>query len=349
MTQAKTMYGIQLTGHGGPEKLQYSDTIAVPTLTDNDVLIRVLAAGVNNTDVNTRIAWYSKGDGDSADASWSGQALSFPLIQGADVCGEIVAVGRHISPTRIGERVLIEPCITEANSAPLSTPWYFGSECHGGFAEYTKVDAKHAYKVDSQLTDVELASFPCSYSTAENMLTRANVTANDTVVVSGASGGVGSASVQLAKARGARVIAIASEEKCQQLCDIGADQVIPRGTDLCGALGENSVNVVIDLVAGQQWPSFLSILAPKGRYAVAGAIGGAMVELDIRTLYLKDLRFFGCTVLEKGVFTNLIHHIEQENIKPLVAQTFPLKDIHLAQESFLQKGYVGKIVLSLSF
>ncbi|GAB7224047.1 alcohol dehydrogenase family protein [Vibrio owensii] len=346
-TLPTTMKGVLLTGHGGPEMLEYRQDIPVPTPKENEVLIRVSAAGVNNTDINTRIGWYSKGDNDSEDASWSGNALVLPRIQGADVCGEIVAVGSMVDESRIGERVLIEPCLSDVNGETINPPWYFGSECDGGFAEYTVVSAKHAYQLKTELTDVELASFPCSYSTAENMLTRSRIAKGDRVLISGASGGVGSAAIQLAKARGATVIAITSPSKNEQVLELGADEVVPRNTNLVEALGNNSVDVVIDLVAGDQWPQFLEVLRPKGRYAVSGAIGGAMVELDVRTLYLKDLSFFGCTVLEPEVFGNLVHHIEQGNIKPLVAQTFPLEDINQAQAAFQEKGHVGKMVLTV--
>ncbi len=346
-TLPTTMKGVLLTGHGGPEMLEYRQDIPVPMPKENEVLIRVSAAGVNNTDINTRIGWYSKGDNDSEDASWSGNALVLPRIQGADVCGEIVAVGSMVDESRIGERVLIEPCLSDVNGETINPPWYFGSECDGGFAEYTVVSAKHAYQLKTDLTDVELASFPCSYSTAENMLTRSRVAKGDRVLISGASGGVGSAAIQLAKARGATVIAITSPSKNEQVLDLGADEVVPRNANLVEALGNNSVDVVIDLVAGDQWPQFLEVLRPKGRYAVSGAIGGAMVELDVRTLYLKDLSFFGCTVLEPEVFGNLVHHIEQGNIKPLVAQTFPLEDINQAQAAFQDKGHVGKMVLTV--
>ncbi|MHA2705730.1 alcohol dehydrogenase family protein [Vibrio owensii] len=346
-TLPTTMKGVLLTSHGGPEMLEYRQDIPVPTPKENEVLIRVSAAGVNNTDINTRIGWYSKGDNDSEDASWSGSALVLPRIQGADVCGEIVAVGSMVDESRIGERVLIEPCLRDVNGETINPPWYFGSECDGGFAEYTVVSAKHAYQLKTDLTDVELASFPCSYSTAENMLTRSRVAKGDRVLISGASGGVGSAAIQLAKARGATVIAITSPSKNEQVLELGADEVVPRNANLVEALGSNSVDVVIDLVAGDQWPQFLEVLRPKGRYAVSGAIGGAMVELDVRTLYLKDLSFFGCTVLEPEVFGNLVHHIEQGNIKPLVAQTFPLEDINQAQAAFQEKGHVGKMVLTV--
>lgn len=343
----KTMQGVQLTGHGDFSMLKYAANIALPTLGADDVLIKVMAAGVNNTDLNTRLAWYSKQGEGSEDASWSGNALVFPRIQGADVCGVIVAVGNNVKPNRIGERVLIEPCIVNAAGKELETPWYFGSECDGGFAQYTSVDTSHAYKVNSHYSDVELASFPCSYSTAENMLYRSNAKHGETVLITGASGGVGSAAVQLAKARGAYVVAVTSKSKAQQLKDLGADNVIFREDDLVQALGKNSIDVVVDLVAGEQWPKLLDVLKPKGRYAVSGAIGGPLVELDIRTLYLKDLSFFGCTVLEAGVFKNLIRFIEQDKIKPIVAHTFPLTEIVNAQQAFSEKQHVGKIVLTI--
>ncbi|MBY6186416.1 alcohol dehydrogenase family protein [Marinobacter hydrocarbonoclasticus] len=341
------MKGVALVGHGGPETLEFRNDLPVPQAATGEVVIRVHAAGVNNTDINTRIGWYSKKDGSADDASWSGTALSLPRIQGADVCGTIVAVGEGVDAARIGERVLIEPCLYEAAGKPLDPPWYFGSECDGGFAEFTKVAARHAHAINSSLSDAELASFPCSYSTSENMLMRSGVRAGERVLVTGASGGVGSATVQLAKARGATVIAVSSESKRAQMEALGADQVLDRSTNLVEALGNNSVDVVIDLVAGEGWPDYLELLKPRGRYAVAGAIGGPMVTLDVRTLYLKDLTLFGCTTLEPEVFPSLIGHIEQGRIKPLVAATYPLTAIHEAQEAFQQKRHVGKLVLTL--
>lgn len=342
------MCGVALTGHGGPEVLIWREDLPVPKPSAGSVLVRVAAAAVNNTDINTRTAWYSKGDAAASDASWSGKALALPRIQGADVCGTIAAVGDGVDQGRIGERVLIEPCLTEAEGRELAQPWYLGSECDGGFAEYTHVAARHAHRIESALSDVELASFPCSYSTAENMLTRSGVKAGETVLVTGASGGVGSAAVQLAKARDARVVAVTSPAKAQALRDIGADMIVGRSTDYRQVLGASSVDVVLDLVAGPKWPLLLDMLRPKGRYAVSGAIAGPMVELDVRTLYLKDLSFFGCTVLEPEVFGKLIERIECGQVKPLVAETFALKDIAAAQAAFEAKGHIGKIVLTVA-
>lgn len=344
----ETMRGVVLTGHGGPECLEWREDLPRPEPMKGEVLIRVAAAGVNNTDINTRVGWYSKGDNDADDASWTGEPLRFPRIQGIDACGHIVAVGEGVDPARIGQRVLVEPCLIEARGKMLEQPWFFGSECDGAFAEYCAVAARHAHAIESDLSDVALASFPCSYSTAENMLSRADLQAGETVLITGASGGVGSAAVQLAKARGARVAVVTSASKAQSLRDLGAEIIVDRGAEYVKALGANSVDVVIDLVAGEKWPSLLDVLRPKGRYAVAGAVGGPMVPLDVRTLYLKDLSFFGCTVLEPEVFSNLVKRIEAHEIKPLVAAAYPLRDINTAQVAFAEKGYTGKIVLEVT-
>ncbi|MES9879114.1 MAG: alcohol dehydrogenase family protein [Candidatus Sedimenticola sp. 1PA] len=343
-----TMRGIWLLGHGDFDKLEIKTDIPVPAAGDNDVLIRVSAAGINNTDINTRIGWYSKNNGDSDDASWAGEPIRFPRIQGIDVCGTIVDVGVNVPESRIGERVLVEPCLREASGQLLESPWFLGSECDGGFAEYVRVASRHAYRITSPLSATELATFPCSYSTAENMLTRSDVKTGEVVLVTGASGGVGSAALQLVQARGAKAIAVTSPEKTDRLIELGAYQAISRNENIVSSLGENSVDVVIDLVGGDSWPELLQVLKPCGRYAVSGAIGGPIVSLDLRTLYLKDLAFFGCTVLEDGVFRNLVDHIENDRIKPLVSKVFQLEDIVEAQQKFLQKKHIGKIVLEVN-
>jgi NADPH:quinone reductase-like Zn-dependent oxidoreductase len=344
----QTMSGVVLAGHGDFDQLQWSDTIAVPRPARGEVLIRVRAAGVNNTDVNLRIGWYSKGDADAQDAAWAGTPVPFPLIQGIDACGHVAGVGAGVDPARIGERVLVEPCLREAGGMPLARPWFLGSDCDGAFAQYLVVASRHAYRVDSTLDDAALASFPCSYSTAENMLTRAGVTQDDRVLVTGASGGVGSAAVQLARARGAEVLAITSAEKRNSLRDLGASEALSRDQDLVAALGRDSIDVVVDLVGGAQWHALLEVLRPGGRLAVSGAIGAPTVPIDIRTVYLKDLSIFGCTVLEPQVFANLVARIEKGEIRPLVAKTYPLRQIRQAQQEFLAKRHVGKIVLTVS-
>ena len=352
------MTAVLLVGHGGIEMLQYRQDVPVPTPDAGEVLIKVAAAGINNTDINTRIGWYSKkitdatnegGAGgfeeiDDEDASWSGVPLTFPRIQGADCCGRIVAVGEGVDASRIGERVLVRNMLRSyVNYRPYEC-WTFGSECDGAFAQYAKAPARETHKVECDWSDEELASVPCAYSTAENMLHRANVGA-ERVLITGASGGVGSAAVQLAKRRGAHVTAVAGATKADEVLAAGADRVLDRNADLVEELGRNSVDVVVDLVVGDRWPALLDLLRTGGKYATAGAIAGPMVELDVRTLYLKDLTFFGCTFQEDVVFENLVNYIERGEIHPLVAGTFPLNEIAAAQEAFLSKKHTGKLVL----
>ena len=352
------MTAVQLTGHGGLETLHYKDDVPTPHPGKGEVLIKVAAAGVNNTDINTRIGWYSKevkdatdvggAEGfdkvDDADASWSGVPLSFPRIQGADCCGHIVDAGEGIDATRIGERVIVRNMLRSYVDYREFECWTLGSECDGAFAQFVKAPARETHAVDCDWSDAELASIPCAYSTAEGMLHRANVAA-ERVLVTGASGGVGSAAVQLAKRRGAHVVAVASASKADDLLAIGADQVIDRNAGLVDAIGRDWFDVVVDLVAGNAWPSLLDVLKRGGRYVTAGAIAGPMVELDVRTLYLKDLTLFGCTFQDDIVFENLIGYIERGEIRPVVARTFPLEQIAQAQEVFLAKQFTGKLVL----
>jgi NADPH:quinone reductase-like Zn-dependent oxidoreductase len=352
MNTPTTMYGVLLTGHGGLDNLEVRDDLPVPQPGPGDVLIRVGAAGVNNTDINTRVGWYSKRhepgeEGVADDAGWGGTPLELPRIQGIDVCGEIVAAGAGVDRARIGERVIVEPCLREAAGRTLDPPWFLGSECDGGFAEYLVVAARHAYRIDSPLTDVELASFPCSYSTAENLLHRAGVTVGDRVLVTGASGGVGSAAVQLARLRGAEVVAVTSPQKAEALMALGAGSTMARDDDPSAVLGRNGVDVVVDLVGGDGFPALLEVLRPGGRYATSGAIAGPLVTLDLRTLYLKDLALLGCTVLNDEVFPALVEYIAQGRLRPLVAATFPLAEIAAAQTAFLEKRHVGKLVLTV--
>ena len=343
------MKAVLLTGHGGFEKLAYRRDVSTPVPRPDEVLIKVGAAAVNNTDINMRTGWYSKtgaeASGFAEDSGWTGSSVVFPLIQGADVCGIIVATGSNVTLARMGERVLVDPILRARPMGSTPTDLYLGSDCDGGFADYVCVPSVNAHRISVALNDAELASFPCSYCAAENMLSRAGVADGESVLVTGASGGVGSAAVQLARRRGARVIAIAGAEKAAQVKELGASAVLARDADLLQAIGEESVDVVIDVVGGGQFPRLLEVLRRAGRYAVAGAIAGAMVTLDLRTLYLKDLRLLGCTIPEPDVFGNLVRYIEGGEIKPVIAGIYPLHAIADAQRDFLAKRHTGKMVL----
>ncbi len=352
------MAAVQLIEHGGVQALQYREDVPTPRPGAGEVLIKVAAAGVNNTDINTRIGWYSKNIGDATgtggaegldevagnDATWSGIPMAFPRIQGADCCGHIVAVGDGVDTARIGERVIVRNMLRSYVDYRPFECWTFGSECDGAFAQYAKAPSRETYAVNCDWTDAELASIPCAWSTAENMLHQAAV-GSERILVTGASGSVGSAAVQLAKRRGAHVVAVAGASKADSIRALGADEVVDRTADPITVVGRDTVDAVIDVVGGAGWSSLLEIVRRGGRIAVAGAIGGPLVTLDLRTLYLKDLSLFGCTYQDDAVFENLVSYIERGEIYPVLGKTFPLHDIGRAQEEFLAKTIIGKLVL----
>lgn len=355
-----------LTGHGGFDKLEIREDAAVPLPGPGEVLIAVGACGMNNTDINTRIGWYSKSvssgttsrggeegmaEVSGKDATWGFGALQFPRIQGADVVGRIVAMGEGVSPRRVEERVIVDPWLRDPDTpTDRSRAGYLGSERNGGFAQYVSVPQENAFAIRSDYSDAELATFPCAYSTAEHMLTRVDLQAEEHILIPGASGGVGSALVQLAKRRGARVLALTSAAKRDHLLKLGADVVLDRQTantteNFQRHLPGGECDVVADVVGGPLFPTWLALLRRGGRYVASGAIAGPIVELDLRALYLKDLEMHGATVMPKGIFARLVNYIENREIHPLLAQEFALRDICEAQTKFLQKDFLGNIVL----
>jgi len=241
------MQAMVLTGHGGMDKLVWHEDWPVPVPKAGEVLIKVGACGLNNTDVNTRSGWYSKtvttattgGAYDKVgqeDPSWGGAPLAFPRIQGADVAGTIVAVGSGVSQARMGERVIAD-CWLRDWSDPMNRAktGYVGSECDGGFAQYVALDARNALAVDCGLRDAELATFSCSYSTAEGMLSRAGVCEADTVLVTGASSGIGAATA-VAAARAGYDVAVCyfsdlqgAERTAEQVRELGRKAVVIQG------------------------------------------------------------------------------------------------------------------------
>lgn len=364
MTLPEKMNAFVLTGHGDMDKLEFKTDWPVPTSGENEVLIRVGACGLNNTDVNTRTGWYSKSvseattggayeDVSGKDPSWGGAPISFPRIQGADAVGTVVAAGRNADQNLIGKRVMLD-CWLRDWSSPMDRDktGYFGSECDGGFADYAKVDHHNVGVVESDLSDAELATFSCSYTTAEGMLSRADVGSSEVVLVTGASGGVGSALIQLAKRRGATVVALASEEKHHALSTLGADILLPRNpaslkSALRKELGRDTVSVVADIVGGDAFETLIDTLERGGRYTCSGAIAGPITKLDLRILYLRDLTFTGSTVVPPEVFRNLVRYIERGEVKPLLAAHYPLKDLKLAQQAFIDKKHAGNIVVKM--
>lgn len=361
----KTMRAVLLTGHGGIEKLVARTDVPTPQPRPGDVLVRVGACGLNNTDINTRTGWYDRvvesslseelglhGRDDGAAASWNTSTVAFPRIQGAAVAGHVVAVGGDVSRSRVGERVLVDPSVRDPSlPSPAQLKEYLGSERDGGFAEYVVVPSVNAHAIDSDLSDAELATFPCSYDTAEEMLVRARLAAGDTVVVTGAAGGVGTALIQLSLVRGARVVAVAGAAKEAQLRTLGAHEFVAREpADLQqrveALIGERGADVVADVVGGDTFGPLLKLLRRGGRYTTSGAIGGPVTRIDLRDLIYKDLEMHGITNPTTATFSRLVQLVEGGRLKPMLQQVFTLEELCSAQEQLLKRTHVGKYVVT---
>ena len=363
-----TMRAMVTTGHGGLDRLVFHDAWPVPQAAPGSVLIRVGACGCNNTDINTRTAWYSDtvktgittdgGTGGFAEirpeaASWGGAAIAFPRIQGADAVGRIVAVGEGVDASRIGERVMVDGWLRDPEDPlDMEKAGYWGSEADGGFAEYATCPDANAVKVESPLSDVELATFMVAFSTAEGMVRRIRPQPGEWVLVTGASGGVGTAAIQLVKRRGARVIALCGSAKADAVRALGADAVIPRDVaDLAGAIAgitpSGRVEGVVDVVGGPLFGQMIAALRTGGRYASSGAIGGPEVSFNLRHLVYRDLELHGSTVTPLEVFHDVVAYIERGEVRPVLSATYPLEKLAQAQAAFLEKGFIGKIVIDM--
>lgn len=344
----KRMRAVLLTGLGGPERLEYRDNVPIPCVEPGEVLIKVGACGVNNTDIWTREGAYGTDSDPNAVSAW--QPIQFPRIQGADVVGRIVEVGACVSPSRIGERVMVDPTLYAGDDDALLEAGFLGSERDGGFAEYCAVPQENARVIDSSLSDAELATFPTAYVTGEHMLNRARLRQGETILITGASGGVGSGLVQLAHLRGARVVAIVGPGKEEKVRQLGAEIVVTRDAAslydvVTAAVGERPIDVVADVVGGAIFPTLLHLLRKKGRLVTAGAIAGPTVALDLRRVYLKYLEIIGSTLGTHTEFSTLVSTIEAGRLEPLLARTYALEKLEQAQRDFKAKRFFGKLVI----
>jgi NADPH:quinone reductase-like Zn-dependent oxidoreductase len=369
----KTMRAVLLTGFGGIDKLEYREDVPVPKPGHAEILIKVGACGLNNTDINARTRWYGrdvntslseefgltgaenvKGVETKQQKAWTDESIDFPRIQGAAVAGKIVALGEAVSSHQVGQRVIVDPSIRDLSLPKRAQLFqYLGKDINGGFAEYVVVPASNAHVVETSLKDAELATFPTSYDTAEEMLVRARLAEGETVVITGAAGGVGSALIQLSLIRGARVIAIAGESKGNRLLALGAHHFVARESadvreQIEAIVGDRAVDVVADVVGGDFFPIALKLLCRGGRFTTGGAIAGPIQPFDLRDLIYKDLEMYGITNPVPETFKSIVNLVVSGRLKPLVEKTYPLEDLPLAQSEMVKRSHVGKLVVTPS-
>lgn len=341
MESPTTMTAAVTFGHGGPHRIQVRPDWPRPTPGPGQGLVRVTAAALNNTDIWSREGAYGTAADPDAVVGWKGVPLDFPRIQGIDVAGEVRAVGAGVDAAWIGTRVIVDPAARYEHDLPVDI---VGSEVDGGFAEYhvCSVDQLHDVTA-SPLTDAQLACLPTAYGTALGMLTRARVEPGERALVTGASGGVGMAVVQLLLDRGCEVVARTSAPHREVIASLDVAEVSVRGVDDVALL--QAVDVVVDVVGGDEFGAVLDRLRDGGRLVTAGAIGGPVVSLDLRRLYLQQRTLIGSTMHTPAVFGRLAEIAVNGGIEPLVAETYALVDIAAAQERFVVGDFIGKLVL----
>ncbi|QTN41484.1 zinc-binding dehydrogenase [Marinobacter salsuginis] len=358
-----TMKAMVLTGHGDVDKLEYQD-VSVPAPGPGEVLVRVTATAKNNTDRKAREGLYPTKKGEMTSFQMGGKpTLTFPRIQGADIAGRVAAVGEGVDESRIGERGLLDFNIYANDRRDINlTPDYFGHGADGGYAEYVALPSDQFHHIpNAELTDAEVASMGmCSYQTAMHMLTSANIKAGERVLVTGASGGVGTALIQLCRIMGAIPYALSKQDKAAALLELGAEAVLDRSdmdsfVDRVKAeTGGKPIDAVMDLVGGEMTDVFIDTMifdmnarSTYPRLSIAGASGGNISEILWTRIYLYQVQIFGVSHGTREEADQLMAWIRGGQLKPVLHGAFRLSDLHRAEEYFVNRGsnYLGKIVI----
>lgn len=361
----ETMTAMVLIGHGGLEMLQYQTDVPTPSPAPGEVLVRVTATAKNNTDRKAREGLYPTHDNDEVTSFQMGgkATLTFPRIQGADVVGRVAAVGDGVSQERLGERGLLDFNIyPDARRTLNLIPDYYGHGADGGYADYIVVPADQFHHIsNAELDDAQLASMGmCSYQTALHMLTSARVKAGERILVTGASGGVGTALIQLCRIIGAIPYALSQADKTDALLRLGAEAVFDR-SDMKGftertleVTGGYPMDAVMDLVGGEATNQFIDTMIvdmhkrnDNPRLSIAGASGGNVSELLWTKIYLYQVQLFGVSHGTREEADQLIEWIRSGELKPVLHAAFKLSDLHRAETYFMNRAsnYLGKIVI----
>lgn len=331
---------------GGLDVLQYGE-LPIPKPQKGEALVRVRASGLNRLDI-----WLRE-DKENA------RNIPMPHISGSDAAGIIEEINGE-SFLKVGQEVVLNPaipcgtCPRCKNGEACELVKIFGVKNQGSYAEYIVAPISQFYPKPQNVSFAEAAAFPLTFLTAWYMLAgRANLRKGETVFVWGASGGLGSSAIQVAKHLGAKVIAAAkSDEDAKQIREIGADEIViyPKGNvenevkNLTNGLG---VDVVFESVGEKTWSTTLAMLRPFGRVVIAGTTSGDMGTQDLSDIYVRQLSIFGARMGTKEEFAQVLELVAAGKLKPIIDKTFSLKDAAEAQRRMAEGKQFGKIVLEI--
>jgi NADPH:quinone reductase-like Zn-dependent oxidoreductase len=331
--------------NGGPEVVRI-EQVARPAPGPGQLLVEVRAAALNHLDL-----WVRRG---------IPIETTMPHIGGSDIAGVVVEAGEGVAADRVGERVVVNPglwcghCRECARGQESMCERYriVGEHTDGGFTEFVAVHADRAYRIPDDLSFEEAAALPVSYMTAwRALVSRARLRPGEDVLVIGASGGTALAAVQIARVMGARVFAVTQgAANVQRVRELGADVVYDRATtDWSRAVhadtGKRGVDVVVENVGAATWSGSLRALTRGGRLVTYGATAGPKVELDLRSVFWKQIEVIGTTMASRSEFEDMLRVVFAGRIRPVIDTVMPLDQAREAHGRLEAGGQFGKIIL----
>ncbi|WP_214805712.1 MULTISPECIES: zinc-binding dehydrogenase [unclassified Exiguobacterium] len=342
------MKAVEVRGYGDVDQLAVVER-PIPEPGPGEVLVQVKACAINNTEIWMREGAY----GTDAKSGWKPEGVQFPRVPGSDISGRIVKVGTGVEETQIGRDVVLFPF---TSSGPDGTEHiaqdmsFIGSEYDGGYADYVVWPAELCY--DMPLDDyTKSAIFSVSGLTAWHMVEQLQLEPGQTVLVTGANGGVGSLNVQIAaRVFQANVIALVGDlSVSDQLKQFGATHVLSYKSeqlaDDIGAANGGPIDAVLDVVGDALFATSLAVLKNGGKFCISGSAGGQQTQLDFRTVYLKHLTLYGSVLGTRAEYGRMLEAIAAGKLEPVIDRTFPLEEAGAAQTYFKEAGKLGKIVL----
>lgn len=330
--------------HGGPDVLRIED-IPPPVPRSGEVLLRVKAAALNHLDL-----WVRRG---------LPMEITMPHIGGSDIAGVVEALGPGVTGVQAGARMIVNPSVScgvcewcRAAEDPLCVDYtIIGEHTNGGFAECVTVPAANLFPIPAHVDFEHAAAAPLVFLTAwRALVTKGRVRAGSSVLITGASGGVATAAIQIARHLGARVYAVTTSEHVERVRQLGADVVYDRNAgdfakQVWRDTDKRGVDVVLDSVGAAMWPGCVRALARGGRLVTYGATTGPRAELDIRVVFWKQIEVLGTTMSNRSEFEEVMRLVFSGAVNPVIDTVMPLTNIRAAHERLERGQHFGKIVL----
>jgi len=329
------MRAVVIHEHGGRDKLILED-VPTPAAAPGQILVRVKACGLNYLDIFVR-------------RGMPGLPIELPRITGGDIAGVIAAVGTGVTDIAIGQRVLLDPAVVLPNGEIGA----LGENTTGGLAEYIVVPAENAIPLPDDVTFEQAAALPIAYGTAWRMLiTRGQIKTGEHVFILGASGGVGTGAVQIAKMCGCIVYAAASsEDKLQRLKTLGADVLVNYAEQpefhrfIKSTTHGVGVDVVVNYTGGDTWVKSLKCIKLGGRLLTCGATAGYDPQTDIRYIWRKEMDIRGSDGWQRQDLIDLLEAVRSGKINPVIDRVLPLEDTAEGHRLLEDREVFGKVII----